>query len=103
MGILGLYILQEKVKDNFIEKNYLIPHDDVTMSKNGETEECPEEEWENLVEFADSYSKKDLSDEKLYEEIKKVIDIDSFKELFATGIYISIGDCPRQNLGEWRI
>ena len=98
----GLYVLQEKVDDNYIENNYLIPHDDVAMSKNGDTEEGPEEEWEKLVEFSDNYAKKDLSDNKLYEEIKKVIDIDSFIELFATGIYISIGDWPRQNSGEWR-
>ena len=98
----GLYILQEKVDDNFIENNYLIPHDDVAMSKNGDTEEGPEEEWEKLIEFSDKYVKEDLSDEKLYKEIKKVIDIDSFIELFATGIYISIGDWPRQNSGEWR-
>ena len=98
----GLYVLQEKVDDDFIENNYLIPHKDVAMAKNGESEEGPEEEWENLNNFADLYSKKDLSDKKVYEEVKNYIDIDSFIELFATGIYISIGDWPRQNSGEWR-
>ena len=98
----GLYVMQEKVDDNFIENHYSIPHKDVALSKNGETEEGPEEEWENLNDFADSYSKKDLSDKKVYEQVKKYIDIDSFIDLFATGIYISIGDWPRQNSGEWR-
>ena len=98
----GLYVLQEKVDDIFIENNYLIPHKNVALSKNGETEEGPEEEWDNLNKFANEYSKQDLSDKKLYEEVKKTIDIDSFIEMFATGLYISIGDWPRQNSGEWR-
>ena len=54
----GLYILQEKVDDNYIENNYLIPHNDVAMSKIGETKEGPEEEWEKLIEFFDKYIKK---------------------------------------------
>ena len=98
----GLYTMQEKVDRFFIENNYLIPSDYVALAKNGESEEGPTEEWDKLNDFAKSYSKKDLADKKVYEEIKNYIDIDSFIEMFATGIYISIGDWPRQNSGEWR-
>ena len=98
----GLYTMQEKIDKYFIENNYLIPSDEVALSKNGESEEGPAEEWDKLNEFGNLYSKKDLADGKVYEEIKKYIDVDSLIEMFATGIYISIGDWPRQNSGEWR-
>ena len=98
----GLYTLQEKVDRFFIENNYLIPSENIALSKNGESEEGPIEEWDKLNNFADLYSKKDLADKKVYEEISNYIDIDSFIEMFATGMYISIGDWPRQNSGEWK-
>ena len=98
----GLYTLQEKVDNYFFENNYLIPHENISLSKNGETEEGPPEEWDKLFQFGKEYSKKDLSDKSIYEEIKNYIDIDSFIDFFATGIYISIGDWPLRNSGEWR-
>ena len=45
---------------------------------------------------------KDVSDKKIYSEIKNYIDIDSFAELFANGIYIANTDWPGNNDGEWK-
>jgi hypothetical protein len=98
----GLYLLQEKLDDEFISAHYLIPDEDVAMVKEGQIEEGPEEELTTVKQFFKEYSKKDLNDEKIYEEVKKVVDINSMIEFFATGIYISIGDWPGQNEGEWR-
>ena len=98
----GLYLLQEKLDDEFISAHYLIPDEDVAMIKEGQIEEGPEEELTTVKQFFEEYSKKDLNDEKIYEEVKKVVDINSMIEFFATGIYISIGDWPGQNEGEWR-
>ena len=98
----GLYIMQEKLDNNFIESNYLIPSENVAIVKEAEIEEGPKEEWEQLKNFFDEYSKKDLADEKVYEDIKNYIDINSMIEFFATGIYISIGTWPAQNEVEWR-
>ena len=99
---MGFIYYARKVDDYFFENNYLIPHENISLSKNGETEEGPPEEWDKLLQFAKEYSKKDLSDKSIYEEIKNYLDIDSFIEFFATGIYISIGDWPLRNSGEWR-
>jgi hypothetical protein len=98
----GLYLLQEKLDDDFISSHYLIPDEDVAMVKEGQIEEGPEEELATVKQFFKEYSKKDLNDEKIYEEVKKVVDINSMIEFFATGIYISIGDWPGRNEGEWR-
>ena len=98
----GLYILQERLSDDFIEKNYLIPSDNVVLVKDNEIEDGPEEEYNKFKEFCIEYSKKDLTDEKIYEEIKNFIDINSLIELFATGIYIGNNDWPGKNDGMWR-
>ena len=102
----GLYVMQEKIDDKFIESNYLIPSKNIAMVKEADIEEVPKEEWENLKNFFKNYSKKDLADDKIYKEIKNYIDINSMIEFFATGMYISIGDWPHKMMehGEiWEI
>ena len=98
----GLYFIQEKLSDDFIEKNYLIPSESVTWIKDNEIEDGPEEENIKFQEFCENYSKKDLADEKNYEEVKNFIDINSMIELYATGIYIGNRDWPGKNDAEWR-
>ena len=98
----GLYIIQEKLSDDFIGKNYLIPSENVALLKDSESEEGPEEELNKFQEFCENYAKKDLSDDKIYEEVKNYIDINSLIELFSNGIYIANSDWPGKNDGEWR-
>jgi len=98
----GLYFLQEKISDDFIENNYLIPSDNIALAKDNQIEDGPEEESIKFQEFCEEYSKKDVSDQKTYNEIKNFMDIDSLIELYATGIYIANGDWPGKNDGEWR-
>ena len=98
----GLYILQERLSDDFIEKNYLIPSDNVVLAKDNEIEDGPEEEYNKFKEFCLEYSNKDLTDEKIYKDIKNFIDINSLIELFATGIYVGNNDWPGKNDGEWK-
>ena len=98
----GLYLMQEKIDNDFIFSNYLIPKNNIAMIKQAEIEEGPQEELNNFQNFFDEYSKKDVNDKTVYENIKNFVDINSMIEFFATGMYISIGDWPRQNEGEWR-
>ena len=98
----GLYLIQENFNDDFIEKNYLIPKKNVALAKENGIEEGPEEEITKFLEFCEEYSKKDLSNDKIYEEIKNYLDINSLIELYATGIYIANSDWPGKNDGEWR-
>ena len=98
----GLYLLQEKIDDKYFESHFLIPNEDIVMLKGSDIEEGPEEELIDIEGFFKEYSKKDVNDEEIYKEIKKRVDIYSMIEFFGTGIYISIGDWPGQNEGEWR-
>ena len=97
----GFYLIQEKIDANFISSNYLIPSENIVLAKSNQIEEGPKEVFTDFQQFCRNYSQKDLADEKIYEEIKNYIDIDSMIELFATGIYISHLDWPARNDGEW--
>jgi hypothetical protein len=100
----GAYLLIEKTDKSFIETNYLIPSENVSMIKEAENEEGPIEDTEKFNSFCsvNSVWGKDLNDEKTYEEIKNFIDVDSLIEHYAFGIYIATGDWPQRNQGVWK-
>jgi hypothetical protein len=98
----GAYLIQEKLNDDFIEKNYLIPSKSVSLIKDNENEEGPEEEVVKFKDFCKEYIKKDLANETIYEQVKNYINVDSLIELYSSEIYISNNDWPGKNDGEWR-
>ena len=98
----GFYLIQEKVDDKFLSANYLIPKDFIAVIKANKNEDGPEEEFNDFNSFCEEYSLEDVSEEKIYSKIKKKIDIDSFIELYATGIYIMHFDWPGNNDGSWK-
>ena len=95
----GFYCIQQNFNDDFIEKNYLIPKQNVALAKGDEIEEGPEEKIQNFLNFCQEYSKKDLGEEKLYEEIKNYIDVESMIQFFVTGLYIEDTDWPGNDDG----
>ena len=100
----GAYLLIEKVDKSFIETNYLIPSENVSMIKEAKNVEGPLEitdEFQNFC-FENCAWGLDLNDEKKYEEIKNIIDVDSLIEHYAFGIYIATGDWPQRNQGLWK-
>ena len=101
----GLYILMEKFSQNYIENHYNIPKNDVILSKEGEIEDDEDSNTKELKEyynFMEKYSKKDLSNKNIFNEINKYIDIYSFIEYFVIGIYIGTWDWPNHNDGIWK-
>jgi hypothetical protein len=98
----GFYLIQEKLDSDFLSRNYLIDSDNIAIAKDNEIEDGPEEEFLKFSKFCEEYSRKDVNDEAVYQEINNYIDLDSLIELFATGIYISDLDWPAKNDGEWK-
>ena len=98
----GFYLIQEKLDSDFLSRNYLMDSDNIVIAKDNEIEDGPEEEFLKFSEFCDEYSRKDVNDEVVYQEINNNIDLESLIELFATGIYISDLDWPAKNDGEWK-
>ena len=98
----GFYLIQEKIDEDFISRNYLIPSENIVLAKSNQIEEGPKEIFLEFQEFCRNYSEKNLTDEKIYENIIKRIDINSLLELFATNLYILNLDWPARNDGEWK-
>ena len=98
----GFYLIEEKIDDHFLSNNYLIPNDFIVVVKANKIDDGPEEEFNDFNSFCDKYSLEDVSKEDVYSEIKKKIDIDSFIELYATGVYIMHFDWPGNNDGSWK-
>ena len=98
----GFFLIQEKFDTNFISQKYLLPKDNIVIGKSRGFEDGDENEYNNFIYFCGNYSKKEVWDEKVYDEIKNFIDIDSFVELFANGLYTGNTDWPGNNDGEWK-
>ncbi len=98
----GLYEMTEKLSDYFIESNYDIQKENVAMLKNGELEEGDQTELDSFINFADTYSEMDLTNETNYQAVCDYIDIDSFIDHYAAGLYLGTYDWPNRNYGVWR-
>ena len=98
----GFYIIIEKFSESYFESHYDVPKEKVTLIKEGELSNGEESELPLYNNFFDEYSKKDVLDEKVYEEINNFIDLDSLIEHFVIGIYIGTADWPGHNDGVWR-
>lgn len=98
----GLYEMTERLSAYFIESNYGVRKQDVAMIKSGESEEGPQEECDSFLDFANEYSKKDLTNEVNYKAVCDFIDIDSMIDHYAAGLYLGTYDWPNRNYGAWR-
>ena len=98
----GMYFINEKLDEKFFQSHYNIPKENIIFMKNYQMESGTDEELQNILNFMNLYSNKDLSDEKNYKEVSDVIDIDSLIEHYAAGIYLGTVDWPNLNFGMWR-
>ena len=98
----GMYVITEKFSDKFFLSHYNIPKDDLLYNKDAEFDEKTPQEIINIYNFMDLYATKDLSNDIHYNEVCKVIDIDSLIELYSIGIYIGNTDWPGHNFGIWK-
>ena len=98
----GFYIMMEKFSENYIESHYGVPKEGVTLIKERELTNGEESELPLYNNFFSEYSTKDVTNEKIYKEIKNFIDLDSLIEHFVIGVYLGTWDWPGHNDGVWR-
>ena len=98
----GMYELMEKLDPLFFKQHYGITDNSLVIIKENEIDEGPEEECDNYLQKAEQFSFLDLSNKNNYKELEQFIDVDSFMEHYATGIYLGTWDWPLQNSGAWR-
>ena len=98
----GMYVITEKFSNQFFESHYGIPKKDIIFIKEQDIKEGTPEEYTTLINFMDLYSQKDLSDEKNYQEVSNVMDIDSLIDHYAINLYLATFDWPNHNFGLWK-
>ena len=98
----GLYEMTEKFSDYFIESNYGIQKENVGMIKNGVLEEGDDSLLEEYNDFMYGYSVRNMTYEENYKDVCNYIDIDSFIEHYAAGLYLGTYDWPNYNYGVWK-
>ena len=97
-----MYELMEKFTPLFFKLHYGIPKNNLSILKENEKEEGPQEECDNYLQLVEQYSLIDLPNEKNYKELEEYFDMDSLIENYAIGIYLGTWDWPLQNQGMWK-
>lgn len=98
----GLYEMTEKFSDYFIESNYGIQKENVAMIKNGELEEGDDYIFDEYMNFMYDYADRDMTNAANYQAVCDYIDIDSYIEHYAAGLYLGTYDWPNYNYGLWK-
>ena len=98
----GLYVITEKYSQKFFADHYNLNEEEIAYMKQEEPKAGSEEETNELIDFINQYSKKDLSDSNNYKKVCDYIDVDSLIEHYVTGIFLVIYDWPSHNYGLWK-
>lgn len=107
----GIYTMQEDFNDDYVESHFGVDKDNVVMIKPDtsnnnapKVEEGNDEDvelWNDFVNYINN-SSKDFSKKADYEEVSKMIDLDSFADYVAVETYITNEDWPWKNWEVWR-
>lgn len=98
----GMYEITEKASDYYIQSNYGVPAENVSIIKNGELEEGPDDEPLNLQKLGEFCRDNDLSVAENYDYVASQVDIESIIDHYCAGLYLSIWDWPNYNYFIWR-
>ncbi|MDE5855298.1 MAG: CotH kinase family protein, partial [Ruminococcus sp.] len=98
----GLYEMAERLSSEYIEEHYGVSKKNITMIKDGQLEEGEQADCDSFFTESDSLSKLDMTVENNYRKACDFIDVDSFIEHYAAGLYLGVFDWPNYNYGVWR-
>lgn len=96
----GLYNLQEKASECYIEEYYgVLPDDQILIKKNIIIDNGEENAFDEVIKYAED---NDLSKQECYEEIERMIDIQSMIDYYSVEFFSGNPDSFANNLGIWR-
>ena len=98
----GVYLLQERFTEHYVEEHYGVDKDNVVIIENGEVDEGEDSDIELYNELLDFFKNNDFSLAQTYEEAKKRIDVNEFAAYMSTELYIGNIDWPGNNVRMWR-
>lgn len=97
----GVYFIQEKMDDHYIEDHYGIDHDNVNIIGNwhGETENGTNY---NFIDMMDWFRNADLTDDFEFQHACELIDIDNFTDYYVFQTFVANHDWPGNNMRCWQ-
>ena len=98
----GIYNLQERYSDDYVNEHYGIKKKNVIIVKNDEIDEGEEEDialYENLRTF---FTENTFETSEKYELAKNYIDVNEFAAYMAMQLYVGNIDWPGNNVRMWR-
>jgi len=98
----GMYEITEKASDYYIQSNYGVPAENVSLIKNGELEEGHDDEPLNLQLLGEYCRDNDLTVPENYEYVASQIDFESLIDCYCAGLYLGTWDWPNYNYLMWR-
>ncbi len=97
---LGLHNIREKISDHYVQENYGLEHEKVTLlENNAEIIEGNNKEYQELINFVNQNS---LTDDANFNYVKSKIDIDNFTDYYIAQLYIDNEDWPNNNIKYWK-
>lgn len=97
-----LYWLHENFCDTYFKQKFGKADGEFIVLEGTDTEKSTDDEeekpfYEEYQALYDLYSEANLTDDKIYEELTKVIDVENYLDYFAFNIYLSNCDWPNNN------
>lgn len=99
----GLYNLQERMDTSYFASHYGVEEDNVIVYKNAWIRIGDWQEQDLYLDMVDFAVNNDLSQDENYEQIKKMMDIQSYIDYFCFEVYVANCDSVGNNYGLWRV
>ena len=98
----GTYHLTERFDESYFETKYSINRNEVIMIKTGSIEIGKSSDLQLYQDMVDVIIQMDMSEKNAFDEVCKIIDLESFLDYYATEIYIANTDWPSANYALFR-
>ena len=98
----GIYNLQERFSDNYVNEHHNIKKSNVLIIKNDEIDEGDESDYHLYEELIEFFQLGDFSSQEQYESAKAYIDMDEFASYMSTQLYVNNIDWPGNNVRVYR-
>lgn len=99
----GIYNLQERLTEHYVQEHYGPDKDNVVIIKNDEVDEGEEEDislYEDLFNF---FKENTFESDEMYNKADELVDLKQFAEYMSTELYVNNIDWPGNNVRLWRV
>ena len=94
----GIYNLQERYSDNYVEEHHNIKKKNVLIIKDDEIDEGKESDYHYYEELYAFFEDNDFDTNEKYELAKSYIDMEEFASYMSTQLYVGNIDWPANNI-----